>query len=73
MKNKVDLSFLADRWPSDVVARKEVGKFSGGLVAPGTLANMDSKGEGPSGGFKIGRKKGYPVKSLIEWLEQRTS
>jgi hypothetical protein len=43
------------------------------MIASGTMANLDSKGEGPAGGIKIGRNKGYFVKSLIEWLEKRAS
>lgn len=70
---KVDLSHLATTWKSSVVARSQAGEFSGGLVAPGTLANADSRGDGPEGRFRVGRNTGYPVKSLIRWLEQRAS
>jgi len=60
---------LAARWPSPVVARKEVGKFSGGILNPRTLANLDSLGKGPDGKFQVGpRKIAYPVNSLIIWM-----
>lgn len=62
---------LAKRWPSPIVARHEVSKFSGGAIHPRTIANMDSRGEGPKGRFRIGKKVCYPVESLVEWLKSR--
>lgn len=59
---------MADRWPASIVARHEVGRFSGGVLNPRTLANRDSLGTGPAGRFKIGKKTVYPVDSLIEYL-----
>lgn len=70
---KIDLSHLGTKWPSSIVARAEIGKFSGGLISPGTLANLDSVGEGPAGGFYVGRKKAYTVDDLIPWLESRAA
>jgi hypothetical protein len=37
---------LAENLPP-VIARKKVGRFLGGVVAPQTLCNADHKGEGP--------------------------
>jgi len=62
---------MADRWDSPYVAREEVKKFTGGIINPRTLANLDSKGEGPSGRVRVGRKIAYPVDKFIEWLEAR--
>ena len=73
MPIKVDLKDLASRWPSPFVARTEIKNFSGGLISEKYLANLDSQGAGPAGRFKIGRKVGYPVDSLIRWLEGRSS
>ena len=73
MSKEIDLSQLAEKWPSTIVARSEAKKFSGGMVSSGTLANLDCKGKGPDGGIKIGRKKGYTVESFIRWLEERAS
>jgi hypothetical protein len=53
-----------------VIARSEVRKLLGGLVAPGTLANADSRGDGPAR-IRIGRKVGYTRASLIAWLRTR--
>ena len=70
---KVDLSNLGEKWPSATVVRSEVRTFSGGMVAPGTLANCDSRGVGPEGSFKFGNKRVYRVEDLIHWLEKRAS
>ncbi len=74
MNNKVlktdVFSEMAARWPSSVVARAEAKQFTGGGISPKTLANADSKGNGPTGRFFIGRRVCYPVASLVEWLRQ---
>ena len=69
---KVNLSPLAARWPSPFIAREKVGEFTGGIIAPKTLANLDSTGEGPKGRITVGRKVAYPVAELIIWLESRS-
>lgn len=67
----IDLSSLADKWPSSFVARDEVDRFSGGMVTAKYLANLDCAGKGPEGRVRIGRKIAYPVNLLIRWLEDR--
>ena len=62
---------LADKWPSTVVAREEIAKFSGGLLKAGTAANLDSAGIGIPGAFRHGRKIAYPVDSAIEFFIAR--
>ncbi|MBA3002490.1 MAG: hypothetical protein FP813_01325 [Desulfurivibrio sp.] len=65
---------LAARWPSAIVSRQEVGKFSGGLLNSRTMANLDSKKEGPAKKLTLGsRKVFYPVADLIAWLRARAS
>jgi hypothetical protein len=71
--NKEKLLAMADKWPSAYVARKDVAKFTGGLVSPGTLANADSQGTGPEGRISIGRNVGYPAIALVSWLAERAS
>ena len=68
---KQEIRAMADKWPSTIVSRGEVGKFSGGFVHPRTMANLDSRGEGPSGRVRIGKKSGYTVPTLIDWLITR--
>lgn len=67
-----DFQKFIHAWPAPIVARTEISKFSGGLLSSRYLANLDSKGEGPPR-IRIGRKVGYPVDSLIKWLESRAS
>lgn len=69
----MNLQNLADKWPSAIVARDEIGTFTGGVISPKSLANMDSVGTGPEGAFRIGRKIAYPVGNVISWLESRAS
>ena len=68
----IDLSAFAKKWPSAFVARTEISRFSGGVITDHYLANLDAQGAGPPR-VKIGRKVAYPVDSLIEWLEQRST
>ena len=66
-----DLSVLSDSWPSPYVARSEVDRFTGGVITPRYMANLDSAGKGPEGRIKIGRKIAYKTKSLVKWIEDR--
>ena len=67
------LDSLADRWPSEIVARKEIGKFTGGVLSSRTLANMDSKGTGIPERFLLANQVAYPVSAVIAWLKERSS
>ncbi len=62
---------LAEKWPSTVVCRSEIGKFSGGILTPRYVANLDSAGRGISGRIRVGRKICYPVQNVIRFLEKR--
>jgi hypothetical protein len=60
---------LKEIWPSAIVARDEIDKFSGGLLTPRNMSNLDSRGEGPLLKIKFrGRKVAYPIDSLIDWI-----
>ncbi len=63
---------MASKWPSAIIARAEVGRFTGGGISASTLANADSEGTGPKNRFFVGRRVCYPVSSLIEWLRDRS-
>jgi hypothetical protein len=63
---------MAERWPSAVVARTEIGKFTGGMLSAKYMANLDSLGIGP-GRVTIGRRVGYPTRQCSEWLRRRSS
>jgi hypothetical protein len=70
--DKLDLSYLALKWPSAIVARDEVKIFTGGTMSSKYLANLDSKKQGPPGRFRCGRKICYPVDQFVKWLESRS-
>ncbi len=64
---------MAARWPSAIVSRGEIGRFTGGAVSSKSLANEDCNETGPQGRFCIGRRVCYPVDSLIQWLKSRAT
>lgn len=68
-----ELKSLADKWPSAWVERNQLGKFSGGLIHPHTMRNLDSQGYGISEKVRIGRKIAYPVQAVVAWLERRAN
>ncbi|TAL18536.1 hypothetical protein EPN96_01875 [bacterium] len=68
----MNFSELKEKWPSSIVSRTEIPKFTGGAVAVGTIANADSQGTGPANRFKIGAKTVYTVDAVIAWLESKS-
>jgi hypothetical protein len=64
---------MADNWPSEIIARTEIKVFTGGLITPGYIANLDSRGEGPLGRIRSGRKTGYQKRQFVQWLRERSS
>ncbi len=68
---KVDLCALEEKWGAPFVARREVYRFSGGIVTPRHLANEDSRGTGPAGKITVNGRVAYPTASLVAWLEAR--
>lgn len=64
---------MAEKWPSAVVARTEISRFTGGMMSAKYQSNLDSLGQGPKGRLTVGRKVGYPVDSLVEWLRDRAT
>ena len=67
-----NFSELAEAWPSPIVARGRVDEFSGGILNPRTMANIDSDPEieGPER-VSMGRKVGYWKDSLVEFMNRR--
>ncbi|MCI5209016.1 MAG: hypothetical protein D3910_09510 [Candidatus Electrothrix sp. ATG2] len=72
-EKQVDLTPLAKKWTSTIVARQELKEFSGGALNARTMANYDSQGTGINGRFTIGKKVVYPVDEAIAWMEARAS
>lgn len=61
---------MADRWPSAIVSRQQLEKFTGGAMKARHQANIDSAGDGPPS-IRIGRIVAYPVQAYIGWLRSR--
>jgi hypothetical protein len=62
----------ARAWGAPVIGRNVVGKFSGGLLHPRSMANADCQGTGPSERILMGsRRVGYPLKALCAWWADR--
>ena len=63
---------MANKWPSAVVARVEVERFTGGLISAKYMANLDSLKLGCNR-ITCGRKVGYSVRDLVVWLRARSN
>ena len=64
---------MSAKWPSAIVTRPEVERFTGGLIRGSYLANLDAAGIGPPK-IKIGRQKwAYPVTEFADWLRTRST
>jgi len=69
---EISLKQLAANWKSALVARSEVGTFTGGTISPRYIANLDARGCGPRGRIRISRKVVYKAAELVRWLEGRS-
>jgi len=65
------LDRLKDEAQSTFIARKKAPGLAGYSISAGTLANLDSAGEGPAGLFYMGKCACYPIDSFIEFLKKR--
>jgi hypothetical protein len=70
MNKEFDFDKLAIAWEAPIVSRSEVGKFSGGVLHPRTMANNDCLGNSP-GKIIIGRRVCYDKWTLVEWMKKR--
>ncbi|WBF66038.1 hypothetical protein LN040_09860 [Desulfovibrio subterraneus] len=53
-----------------IFARTEVGRLTGGVIAPRTLANLDSLGKGPGGKVKFMKKVAYEKGAFLAWFAE---
>lgn len=63
---------LVNHWPSAIVARSEVCRFTGGVISGKTLANLASQGEAVPEAIRIGNKIAYDSADLAAWLRKRS-
>lgn len=59
---------MADKWPSAIVARTEVGTFTGGFISAKTMNNLDALGKGPREILTNENRVAYSVDELCRWL-----
>lgn len=64
------IASLEEKLPA-VIARKQVGSLTGGILHPKTMANLDSLGQGPDKRWRLGRTVFYERDSFIKWLRSR--
>ena len=60
---------MAEAWGAPGFVRPETRRVTGGLIHGKTLANLQSKGEGPPC-TKIGNKAYYELETFIPWLRE---
>lgn len=71
MAAKIDLSILCEAWPSPIVARNQLTKFTGGLVTGASMAVFDSQGKGIEERITVNRKTCYRTEDVVDWLKSR--
>ncbi|MCX5880578.1 MAG: hypothetical protein NTU74_01820 [Deltaproteobacteria bacterium] len=66
------LDSLADKWPSNLVARAELDKLTGGILHGRTMANIESREDSDSiPRFRAGKKVFYQVSDVIDFLKRK--
>ena len=65
-----DVNKMKEKWPSAIVARHQIGLFTGGLISPKTMANLAAAGKGPDY-FRTERNSAYDVDVFCEWFQKR--
>ncbi len=64
---------MVESWPSPLVAREEIERFTGGLLTAKYCANLDSQGKGIRGRIRCGRKIVYFTTAVVEFLASRST
>lgn len=72
VKNMIDLEELANSWPSILVARSEIGKFTRSLYKTSSFNTFDGAKKGIKRKIKINTKIAYLKSDVIEWLKSKT-
>ena len=62
---------IKDAWKAPIVLRKDIAKFSFGLVTVRSMQVFDSRGQGIRESITINGKVAYTVDDAIKWLESR--
>lgn len=70
MEHDIFFNSLEQSLP-EVFPRKAVPRLTGGFIAAGTMANLDSQNNGPAVKIRLGKYVGYEKNSFINWLKGR--
>jgi hypothetical protein len=65
------LKKIDETWPSPIVLRKDIAKFSCGLTTHRTMEVADQRGHGIPNRLIINGKVAYMKESALKWLESR--
>ena len=64
------LDILEETLP-ELFPRSKVSELTGGVIASGTCANADSRGDGVEGRVMVGNKICYTKRCFIEFMKTR--
>ncbi len=65
------LQKIKEAWESPIVLRKDIAKFSFGVVTARSMQTLDSRGQGIEKSITINGKVAYTTDSALKWLEGR--
>ena len=65
------LQKIKEAWKAPIVLRRDIAKFSFGLVTARSLQTLDSRGQGIVKSITINGKVAYTTDSVLKWLESR--
>jgi hypothetical protein len=65
------LQKIDEAWPSPIVLRKDIAKFSCGLISIKTLGKEDCLGKGIPNSVKINGRVVYTKKDALMWIKGR--
>jgi hypothetical protein len=65
------LKKIDEAWPSPIVLRKDIAKFSCGIISIKTLEKLDSLGKGIPNSIKINCRVVYTKKDALIWINGR--
>jgi hypothetical protein len=64
---------MSEQWPWVFVLRLDAKKATGNVFTPDHVKNMELRGEGPNGKFRIGKKVAYPRDEFYAWFAEKMS
>jgi hypothetical protein len=69
-KVEIDWDLIGQTWDRPYIPRPEVGRFSCGIIAGKTVANLETQGRGPKERVIVSGRVLYPKESFIQFLRE---